>query len=272
MNNFLVQTVVMRSFVLCSTRRDRFDAFRSFRDCHSGRSSGYSGMGYKKSTNPENTAESMSAGRDTRGRTTYLGILECFVSARKRRLNGMWRRFDLTYTRGSTNCGTQMFLSVVHRSKTNITATSTSYAPAEMDRARVKTMHVILVCTQTFAQLALDRAETCIALMEGMIDIASNEHERVQISDTTTREVTLGFDMFQDTNIRSHRPVSRRRDHMATKSVSLQNGHAKRFIVSNGSPSHKRGRELRRDAPCQCDQSPFCSSEPEQHLEPKQIP
>ena len=48
-----------------------------------------------------------------------------------------------------------------------------------MDRARVKTMHVILVCTQTFAQLALDRAEAGIALMEGMIDVATNAHECV---------------------------------------------------------------------------------------------
>jgi hypothetical protein len=38
-------------------------------------------------------------------------------------------------------------------------------------------MHVISVCTQTFAQIALDRAEACIALMEGMIDIASSAWE-----------------------------------------------------------------------------------------------
>jgi hypothetical protein len=108
----------MRSLVFRSTGRNRFDAVRSFRDLR------------------------------------ILGILERFVSARERCLDGMWRRFNLTYTRGSTNGSTQMFLS------------------AEMDRARVKTMHVILVCTQTFTQLTLDNAEACIALMEGMIDVA----------------------------------------------------------------------------------------------------
>ena len=50
-----------------------------------------------------------------------------------------------------------------------------------MDRARVQTMHVILVCTQTLAQLTLNRTEACIALMEGMIDVTSNGHERLQI-------------------------------------------------------------------------------------------
>ena len=56
----------------------------------------------------------------------------------------------------------------------------------------------------------------------------------------------------------SRRPGARRRDHMAIKSTSLQNGHANRFkAVSDGSPSHKRGLEPRRDAPRRCDQSPF---------------
>ena len=135
----------------------------------------------------------------------------------------MGRRFDLTYTRSGAHGGTQMFLSVVYRSKTNITVTSTSYAPAEMDRARIKTMHVILVCTQTLAQLTLDRTEACIALMEVMIDVTSNEHERLQISDITSRqEVTLGFGTSQDTNIRSHRSFARRRDRMATSRLRME--------------------------------------------------
>jgi len=57
-----------------------------------------------------------------------------------------------------------------------------------MDRARVETMHVILVCTQTFAQLALNGTETSIALMERMIDVASNEHVHVHVSDITTKK------------------------------------------------------------------------------------
>jgi hypothetical protein len=207
----------MRSLVFRSTGRNRFDAVRSFRDCHAGDRQATGVWHPKIQTNPENTAGRVSAGPDIRGQTTYLGILERFVSARERCLDGMWRRFNLTYTRGSTNGSTQMFLSV-HRSKTNITAASTSYAPAEMDRARVKTMHVILVCTQTFTQLTLDNAEACIALMEGMIDVASTEHERTQISDITTKEVvTLGFCTCRDTNIHSRRPVERWRDRMATR-------------------------------------------------------
>ena len=134
----------------------------------------------------------------------------------------MRRRFDLTHTRDSTHESTQMFLSVVHRSKTNIAAASPSYAPAEMDRARIKTMHVILVCTQTLAQLTLNRTEACIALMEVMIDVTLNEHERVQISDiASSEEVTLGFGTSQDMNIHSHRPFARRRDRMATNRLRM---------------------------------------------------
>jgi hypothetical protein len=51
-----------------------------------------------------------------------------------------------------------------------------------------------------------------------MIDVTSNKHERVEMSNTTTREeVTLEFGTSQDTNIDPRRPVSRRRDRMATK-------------------------------------------------------
>ena len=142
-----------------------------------------------------------------------------------------------------------------------------------MDRARLKTMHVILVCTQTFAQLARDRAEACIASMEDMIDVTSNEHERMQISDITREVVTLGFDTFQDMSVHSRRPVARRKDRMATRSIAHQNGHAKKFkAVNDGSPSHKRGLEPRRDALRRCDQSSMISSESEQHLERKHIP
>ena len=49
-------------------------------------------------------------------------------------------------------------------------------------------MHVILVCTQTFAQLALDRTKAGIALMEGMIDVTSNGRVHVRMSDITTKK------------------------------------------------------------------------------------
>ena len=64
-------------------------------------------------TNPENTAGGISVRTDDRDRKTYLGILECFVFSRKRRLNGMRRRFNVAYTPGSTDGSTQVFLSVV---------------------------------------------------------------------------------------------------------------------------------------------------------------
>ena len=60
------------------------------------------------------------------------------------------------------------------------------YTPAKMDCARVETVHVILVCTQTFAQLALNGTEAGVALMKGMIDVTSNEH--VHVSDITTKK------------------------------------------------------------------------------------
>ena len=55
-----------------------------------------------------------------------------------------------------------------------------------MDHARVEAMHVILVCTQTFAQLALNGTEVSIALMEGVINVTSNMH--VHVSDIATKK------------------------------------------------------------------------------------
>ena len=63
-----------------------------------------------------------------------------------------------------------------------------------MDCTRVKAMHVVLICTQAFAQLTLDRTKSRIALMEGMIIAASNMHERMKIIERLIEEKGLPWD------------------------------------------------------------------------------
>ena len=60
----------------------------------------------------------------------------------------------------------------------HVTITWTSYAPAEMYCAWVKTMHIVLVCTQVFTQLTLNRTVVSITFMQGMINVASNVHKQ----------------------------------------------------------------------------------------------
>ena len=71
---------------------------------------------------------------------------------------------------------------------------SPSHAPAEMDRPRVKTMHVVLICTQAFAQMTLDRTKSGIALMEGMIVAASNMHELMKFIERLIEKKRLPWD------------------------------------------------------------------------------
>ena len=122
MNDFHVQAVVVGSPVIHSTWRDRFDAPQAFRNYHWEHHRIDIGMHISTQTNPENTVRRIRARTDIRDQTTYFGILECFVSTRKRRLDGVRRCLDLADTWGSTKNSTQMFLSVFHRSEINVTA------------------------------------------------------------------------------------------------------------------------------------------------------
>jgi len=124
-----------------------------------------------------------------------------------------------------------------------------------MDRARVETMYVILVCTETFAQLALDRTEAGIALMKGMIDVTSNEYERKGYY-----RKEKGYLAIRHVPGHEYTPPSTsctsERSHGYKESIASEWTCTKAQVVSRDSPSHKREREPRTDAPRRCDQSP----------------
>ena len=81
-----------------------------------------------------------------------------------------------------------MFLSIVDLESGKDATTSTSYTPAEMDRIRVETMHVVLICAQTFARLTLNRTKSRIALMESMIDVAAIVKGHLRTGDIIRKE------------------------------------------------------------------------------------